>query len=134
MPDLYITEDGILIDEVQTGIEFLAEVVIDNLLNRITTDLYSPGFGTDIKNLPQNNLSGKRELEMKLTLYLDNIEQKIKEEQNMYPSTDSNETLLKLELVSLRENTDVNGITNWLAVVQVTNVNKETYEIEKGLV
>lgn len=134
MSDLYITEDGYIMDSTQTGIEFLAEIVKDNLLNRITTDLYSPDFGTDIKTLPQNNLTGKRELEMKLTLYLERIQEKIIQEQNLYPSMDPNEMLLKLDLIDLRENTDPNGITNWLSVIQVTNISQQTYVMESGLI
>lgn len=133
MPDLYITEKGTLIDLVQTGIEFLAEVVKDNLLNRIMTDLYSPNFGTDIKSLPSTNLSNKRELELKMTLYLDTIQRKIIDEQNMYPSQNQNEMLQKLDLIDLREVTDIQGITNWLAVIQVTNISNETYIMESGL-
>ena len=88
MPDLKITNDGSIIDDYELGIDYLAGVVVDNLLNTISTDLYSPDFGTTIKTLPRFNVISKNQLMIELTLIIEQIKKRILEEQLNNPSTD----------------------------------------------
>jgi len=132
MPDLLVTHDGFLIDTTQSGKDFLGEVIVDNLMNEIMSDLYSPSFGTDIKKLPSTNISSPRELELKLVIYLQRVEERIKEEQALYPSSDDNEMLDSLKLRNLERITDINnGISRWRAEIVATTVGGEQIEIEK---
>lgn len=135
MPDIYISPQGEIIDFVEDGMSYLSQVVIDNLLNQITSDLYSPDFGTDLKLLPQQNINSTKEMELKLTLYLQKVEDRIKQEQNTNPSFGS-EMLDSLRLISLKENPGFSTdptIKRWVATVRIVNSIGAEKEIESGL-
>lgn len=127
MSDLLITEDGTIIDEWDTGVEFLAKIVVNNLFNKIMTDLYSPDFGTDLKTLPQTNIADK-EFEMKFALMISDIETKIKEEQYLYPSPDD-ETLDRIVIVDLYKN----AFNRWQAKLRVYAQSQDYYNLEQNL-
>jgi hypothetical protein len=135
MPDIYISPQGEIIDFVEDGMSYLSQVVIDNLLNQITSDLYSPDFGTDLKLLPQQNINSTKEMELKMVLYLEKISDRIKQEQNLNPSFDD-EMLESLRLISLTENSGFSTdktIKRWVAVVRVVTKSGMEKEIESSL-
>jgi len=127
MPDLFITDDGRIIDEWNTGVEFLAQVVINNLFNTIMTALYSPEFGTDLKRLPQTNISDK-EFEMKFSLLISEIERKIKDEQEIYPAP-ADEMLDRIVIKKLYKN----PFNRWQAILRVYAQSQKYYDLEKNL-
>lgn len=135
MSDLYISSNGDLVDFIEEGISYLSQIVIDNLLNQITSDLYSPDFGTDLKLLPQQNVNSTKEMELKMTIYLQKVEDRIKQEQNLNPSFDD-EMLESLRLISLTENSGFSTdktIKRWVAVVRVVTKSGMEKEIESSL-
>jgi len=129
MSDLLITLEGDLLDYLETGLDFLGSVVTDNLLNEIMSDLYAPDFGTDLSNLPSTNLDNQKDLEMKIVLALENVERRIKREQDEYPSNDDNEMLETLKLYDLYE-TETGGIRRWKAIIRVVSISGKEKEIE----
>jgi len=132
MPDILITENGDLLDYLETGISFLISIIKDNLLNLIMSDLYSPSFGTDLKLWPSSNMTNKKELELKMTLYIQGVAQRIITEQIETPSADDAEMLESLELISLTEEISTkNSRKFWLAKILVTTINGETEVLEK---
>jgi hypothetical protein len=127
MPDLLITDDGRIIDDWDTGVEFLAKIVINNLFNKIMTALYSPEFGTDLKTLPQTNISDK-EFEMKFSLMISEIEKKIKDEQEIYPGP-IDEMLDKIIILRLYKN----PFNRWQANLRIRAQSRKFYDLEKNL-
>lgn len=98
------------------------------------TDLYSPDFGTDIKTWPSTNLNSKKEIELKLTLHIQRIEERIKNEQALTPSTDDEEMLESIKIISIDSYQD--GTSNrriWLVKLLITTINGETTVIEKEI-
>lgn len=93
MPDLKITQEGFIIDELDSGIDFLAGLVVDNLINTLSTDLYSPDFGTNLKSLPKFNIISKSQIQIELTQVIERIKLKIIEEQINNPIPDESEML-----------------------------------------
>jgi len=83
MPDLLI-DNGLIIDDWDSGIDFLGTVVVNNLLNLVTTALYSPDFGTKVKTFPQQNI-GDQEFEMMFSMIINEMETRIKGEQEETP-------------------------------------------------
>jgi hypothetical protein len=136
MPDIYISPQGEIIDFVEDGMSYLSQVVIDNLLNQITSDLYSPDFGTDLKLLPQQNINSTKEMELKMVLYLEKISDRIKQEQNLNPSFDD-EMLESLRLISLTENSGFSTdktIKRWVAVVRVVTQKYGMEKVYEGMI
>lgn len=127
MPDLLINDDGRIIDDWDTGVEFLGKVVVNNLFNKIMTSLYSPEFGTDLKTLPQTNISDK-EFEMKFGLMISEIEKKIKDEQEIYPAP-LDEMLDSIIIIKLYKN----PFNRWQATLRVRAQSKKVYDLEKNL-
>lgn len=127
MPDLFITDEGRILDDWDTGVEFLAKIVINNLFNSIMTALYSPEFGTDLKTLPQTNISDK-EFEMKFSLIIAEIEKKIKDEQEIYPGS-PDEMLDRIVIKKLYKN----PFNRWQANLRVYAQTQKYYDLEKNL-
>ena len=127
MPDLLINDDGRIIDDWDTGVEFLGKVVVNNLFNKIMTSLYSPEFGTDLKTLPQTNISDK-EFEMKFGLMISEIEKKIKDEQEIYPAP-LDEMLDSIIIIKKYKN----PFNRWQATLRVRAQSKKVYDLEKNL-
>lgn len=128
MPDIKITENGTILNEWNTGMEYLVDVVKNNLLNTYYSSLYEPDFGTELKQLIQTNIDDK-EFEMKFALIILNVEKRIKEEQELFPS-DLTETLEKIVIKSLVKKKD----KRWEAVLKiVSSVNESDFNLNLKL-
>lgn len=101
MPDCLILNDGTIVDQLESGIDYLVGLVVDNILNTISSDLYEPSFGTDIRHLPRHNIE-KAELMLKLVTMVDSVELRILQEQSLDPSTPE-EMLARIQLLDLFE-------------------------------
>lgn len=130
MPDILITKDGDIIDLLETGLDYLASIVVDNLLNTIMTDLYAPDFGTDIKHLPRTNIESASELKMKLIMMIKQIESRIIKEQSLTPST-SDEMLSRIILKDILEDTD--QFHAWRLILQVISISGESKDISTDI-
>ena len=127
MADLYIAEDGRIIDQWIQGTECLGRTVVNNLFNKITTALYSPFFGTDLKTLPQQNISDD-EFQMKFSLLISEIETKMKAEQDESPSS-PDEMLDKIVVRRLYKD----PFKRWKALLRVFAQSEKYYDLEKNV-
>lgn len=130
MPDILILQDGTITNSLETGIEYLTSLVIDNLLNTTMTDLYAQDFGTNLKHLPRYNVESKEELTMKFVMTIEGIQNRMKVEQSYNQST-PDEMLDHIQLIDIFEDSpshwtmrlrvySVAGVSNQFE----TNVNK----------
>jgi hypothetical protein len=127
MPDLFITDEGRVLDEWDFGVSFLGKIVINNLFNSLMSDVYSPEFGTDLKTLPQTNISDS-EFKMKFSLMISNIEKQIKEEQELNP-TDPSEMLDRIFIKRLFKN----PFNRWQADLRVFAQSQKYYDLQTNL-
>lgn len=127
MPDLLINESGILIDEWETGLDFLGDLVVKNLLNKVTTALYSPDFGTELRILPQRNISDE-EFKMKFAMLISQIEGRIKREQEITPAS-ADEMLDRIIIRNLYKN----EFGRWQAYLRVYSLTDQSFDIAKQL-
>jgi hypothetical protein len=126
MSDILITKDGDVLDFLETGLDYLANIVVDNILNTIMSDLYSPDFGTDLKHLPRTNIESKEELLMKLTMMKQQIEARILKEQSLTPST-PDEMLSRINITDIVPDADMFG--TWRLILQVISQSGESKDI-----
>lgn len=126
MSDILITKDGDILDFIETGLDYLANIVVDNILNTIMSDLYAPDFGTDLKHLPRTNIESKEELLMKLTMMKQQIEARILKEQSLTPST-PDEMLSRINITDIVSDADMFG--TWNLILQVISQSGESKDI-----
>jgi len=126
MSDILITKDGDILDFIETGLDYLANIVVDNILNTIMSDLYAPDFGTDLKHLPRTNIESKEELLMKLTMMKQQIEARILKEQSLTPST-PDEMLSRINITDIVPDADMFG--TWNLILQVISQSGESKDI-----
>lgn len=126
MSDILITKDGDVLDFLETGLDYLANIVVDNILNTIMSDLYAPDFGTDLKHLPRTNIESKEELLMKLTMMKQQIEARILKEQSLTPST-PDEMLSRINITDIVPDADMFG--TWRLILQVISQSGESKDI-----
>jgi len=126
MSDILITKDGDILDFIETGLDYLANIVVDNILNTIMSDLYAPDFGTDLKHLPRTNIESKEELLMKLTMMKQQIEARILKEQSLTPST-PDEMLSRINITDIVPDADMFG--TWNLILQVISQSGESKNV-----
>lgn len=133
MPDILITPNGDILDEYESGIDYLVGLVEDNIVNGVLSDLYSPSFGTSIKTLPRFNTGSEKEIKMKIQLLIEEVETKIKNEQINSPA-DASETLSNLIVKDVYQyfNKDKNSYF-WACLTEVISVSGETAFLETKL-
>lgn len=126
MSDILITKDGDIYDILETGLDYLANIVVDNILNTIMTDLYAPDFGTDLKHLPRTNIESKEELLMKLTMMKQQVENRILKEQSISPST-ADEMLSRIQIIDIVPDADQFGV--WKLILHVISQSGESKDV-----
>jgi hypothetical protein len=131
MPDILITDGGDIVDAVDSGLDFLAGMVVDNILNTISSDLYSPNFGTDLSMLPRYNVESKTEITMKFMLAVEHVQAKIIEEQALTPST-PDETLSRIKIIDIYE-TGVGLQQRWLMKLRVFSESGDVKDLETNI-
>ncbi len=130
MSDILVTKDGDIFDILETGLDYLASIVVDNILNTVLTDLYAPDFGTELKHMPRYNIESKTEFMMKLTLIVEQIEKRLLAEQIITPST-SDEMLSSIKILDIKEDSNQYGF--WYLVLKVTSLAGESTTVSSPL-
>lgn len=130
MSDILISSTGYIYDEIDSGLNFLTGLVVDNILNTVLTDLYAKDFGTDIKQLPQTNVDSPTELKMKLMMIVDFVQNRIIAEQSLDPSTPE-EMLSKIQIIDLYETKPPNPI--WFLQLRVFSISGESLDVEANI-
>ena len=133
MPDLKILENGILLEEIEEGIDYLTNIVIDNFLNLSLSDLYAPEFGTELTTLPSRNVTSVSEMRMKLLLMVDYVKTKIRREQEATPGPLA-EMLDDIFVLDVSEDTDEDQKRKrWKLLLQVKSLTGQINEISQTI-